>query len=240
MEKKELGDSLKSISEACDEAENLLDALDINDKQERSDIQNEDTPPELDTPKPSNYKATNKSAGGCAMSLWIGLVIIVAAALISQGRKETYATQNEYRQAMNLARNAVLISEHQKAIKELNSVKEKGINPNTMNNGLLNNRIIQARKAILFLNQKGKRKYEENSEYGYQWFNNQDRNAFKVFFAHSRKCKTPLITFRHSRRNNGPIAKVTRIRPKSTLSTIRIPFALRGGEWIGIHKFRCN
>ena len=42
MEKKELEDSLKSISEACDEAENLLDALDINDKQERSDIQNEE------------------------------------------------------------------------------------------------------------------------------------------------------------------------------------------------------
>ena len=80
MEKKELGDSLKSISEACDEAENLLDALDMNDKQERSDIQNEDTPPELDTPKPSNNKATNKSTGGCAMSLWIGLVIIVSAA----------------------------------------------------------------------------------------------------------------------------------------------------------------
>ena len=240
MEKKELGDSLKSISDACDEAENLLDEIDVKDKQKKHGMQSEQTQAELDAPKLSNKEATNKSAGGCAVTLWIGLVIIIGAALINQGRKEIYATQKEYLQAMQLAKNAVLISEHQKAIKELNAVKEKGINPNTMDNGLLNNRIIQARKAILFLNQKGRKKYEENSEYGYQWFNNQDRNAFKVFFAHSRKCKNPLITFRHSRSNNGPISKLTRIRPKSTLSTIRIPFALRGREWIGINKFRCN
>ena len=118
--------------------------------------------------------------------------------------EKKYASQNEYRDAMQLAEDAVLISEHRQAIVQLNAVKAKGLNPSTMDNGLLNNRIIQAKKAIQYLDAEGKSKYTEKGNYGYQWYNIHDGNAYKVFFAHSRKCKSPMITFEYSDTKNGP------------------------------------
>ena len=241
MEKKQIPDSLESISKACDEAEDLLAALDESDHKQKKVEEKKSIPIEQSNTSITESKTKNEGAGGCLTILGIGTVIMVIAAATNQGEIGSYATQQEYREAMQLAEEAVLISEHQHAIKQLNTLKTKGINPNTMDNGLLNNKIIQANKAILFLDQKGKKDYWENSEYGYQWFDKHDKNAFKVFFAHSRKCKNPMITFRHQADEYGPMVKLTSIQPISNISTIRVPFALSGREeWIGINEFQCN
>ena len=240
MEKKQTQDSLESISKACDEAEDLLAALDESDQQKKPVEQRQNIPIEQSNTSIANNKTTNEGAVGWLTILGIGIAIVVIAAVTNQEDIESYATQQEYREAMQLAEDAVLISEHKNAIKRLNTLKAKGINPDTMDNGLLNNKIIQAKKAILFLDQKGKIAYWENSEFGYQWFDKNDQNAFKVFFAHSRKCKNPMITFRHKAEEYGPIVKLRKIRPRSPISTIRVPYALSGREWIGINEFQCN
>ena len=211
-----------------------------SDQQKKASEQTQNTPIEQSKTSIAKSKKRTEGAVGCLTILGICIAGVVIAAVTNQENMESHTTQQEYREAMQRAEDAVLISEHQNAIKLLNGLKAKGIDPETMDNGLLNNKIIQANKAILFLDQKGEKDYWENSEYGYQWFDKQDQNAFKVFFAHSRKCKNPMITFRHKAEEYGPIVKLRKIRPRSPISTIRVPYALSGREWIGINEFQCN
>ena len=141
-----------------------------------------------------------------------------------------------------MARNAVLVAEHEQAIQALEDIKRKGVNPSTMNNGLLNNKIIQARNKIKFLDQKGESSYKEYGNYGFQWYDEHDSNAYKVFFAYSSKCERPLITFKYLRGQGGPLIKRRYVTPRSTTSTLRVPYLPNEGNniWLYVEEFRCN
>ena len=228
--------SLESVSEYCNEAERLLAELDAEDnfsneqnEEPLADIKSQDHQQEIEQRGPNNQGA------GCLVTA-IGATLLVAIAMSLQSK---YATQNEYETAMQAGKDAVLIAEHEQAIKRLEAVKEKGINPSTMDSGLLNNRIIRSRKLMRYLDQPGRAKYQEEADYGYQWYNKHGSSAYKLFFAHSRKCKNPLIRFTYRKTENGPIVGATSVKPKATMSTLNVPYR-NGASWLYLTSFRCN
>ena len=95
-------------------------------------------------------------------------------------------------------------------------------------------------KKIRFLDQPGRKKYSEGADYGYQWFDKHGDEGFRVFFAYSRRCKKPLITFRISREISGPVLKRYKFNPKGYTSTILVPYMLEGYHYLGIESFKCN
>ena len=146
-----------------------------------------------------------------------------------------------YEKTIIKANNAVLKREHESAIMSLETLKSsKYSDLADVNNDLINNKIIQAKKQIQFLSQPGDSKYWENSNYGAQWFDKSPPNQFKLFFAYSRKCKSPVITFGFMRTNNGPILATHTVRPSKYLSTLYIPLKLHGRQTITLNKFKCN
>ena len=146
-----------------------------------------------------------------------------------------------YTKTLKNASDAVLKAEHESAIYALKTLKKgKYRYYSDVDQGLVNNKIIQAQKKIKFLDQPGKLKYWETSEYGAQWFDNNPDGQFKVFIAHSRKCKNPSIVFGFGNRKDGPVMKRYTARPKSTLSTMFVPHQFDGYQWITVDKFNCN
>ena len=146
-----------------------------------------------------------------------------------------------YSKTLEKASNAVLKGEHESAIMGLESLKNgKYREYRDVDQGLVNNKIIQAQKKIAYLDQPGKYKYWETSEYGAQWFDNNPDNQFKVFVAHSRKCNNPSIVFGFLNKQNGPILKRHTVKLKSTMSTILVPMQLDGRQWITLDEFKCN
>ncbi len=187
------------------------------------------------------------------------IVIMVTAAVvgqqqqnISQNKSKTKTTEevrttmntNElayYQKTLREARQAILKREHEAAIKKLEILKESGYRKyRDADLGLVNNLIIQARKKIKYLDQPGKFKYTETSGYGYQWFDEMPSNRFKVFFAHSRNCKKPIVIFGFMRRSKGEVIQEYKARPSSYLSTILIPMQLEGQQWINVENVQCN
>lgn len=156
-------------------------------------------------------------------------------------KKNTMTTTQRsfYNDTLAKANQAVLVSEHKAAIKGLETLK-RGQYKNFVgvNLGLVNNKIIQAKKQIKFLDQPGDDRYWETSTYGLQWFDDHADNHFKVFFAYSRKCKNPLVTFRYSPRNSKTVVKTYTKKPTSHVSTIYVPYY--GENSLGIQDFRCN
>lgn len=228
-------DPLEAISEACNEAERLLEELDAEDKY-RSELREE--PHEVarftDAPQKNDQTKARPEGSGC-LAIVGGAALIGVIAIASQNQ---YATQEAYEAAMKAGKDAVLVAEHKKAIDMLEAIKRKGLNPDTMDNGQLNNRIIRSKKLIRYLDQRGKYRYQEESDYGYQWYNKDSKNGFRVFFAHSRRCKNPLVTFGYSTTQNGRTIGTRSVRPKATMSTIIAPY--QGSSWIHVSRFRCN
>ena len=229
-------DSLKAISESCSEAERLLNELDNPGKPDIGQG-------EINTGKPQDTYAfqnskdieNNQQGSGCLVVIFVGALIGVIA-IASQNQ---YATQNAYEDAMKKGKDAVLVAEHEEAINMLEAVKEKGLNPNTMNNGQLNNAIIRSRKLISYLKQPGRTKYQEERDYGYQWYNKHGNSAYRLFFAHSRRCKQPLIRFTYRKTQSGPALSSRFVKPKATMSTINVPYR-SGATWLRLESFRCN
>ena len=149
--------------------------------------------------------------------------------------------RNFYNNTLANANQAILKSEHKAAIVDLQALKsDQYRNLMGVNSGLVNNKIINAKKQIKFLDQPGDSKYWESSNYGAQWFDKNPDNQFKMFFAYSKKCKSPVITFGFMKTSNGPIVARHTIRPTKNLSTLYIPMKLQGQQTLTLEKFSCN
>ena len=146
-----------------------------------------------------------------------------------------------YKKTLAKANNAVLKREHEAAISDLRTLMSGNYKELTdIDNGLVNDKIILAKKAIAYLEQPGDAKYWEGANYGFQWFDTHTNNQFRVFFAHSRKCSNPLVTFGYrpsSENKSGQPTKTISIKPKSYKSTILVPYYREYALWV--EDFKC-
>ena len=146
-----------------------------------------------------------------------------------------------YDQTLTKASDAVLIKEHKAVISDLKTLKSGVYQKlSDVDQGLVNNKIIQAKKKIKFLDQEGEHKYWEQANYGAQWFDESPDDQFKIFLAYSKVCKSPVATFGFMSESEGIIRARHTIRPTSNLSTLFIPMKLSGQQWIILEKFQCN
>ena len=252
--------SLQNISQSCDDAEKLLNDIEIKGKEERASefIHKEQTRKhiyegEKGGGQPWEESFENKESTKIIVAA-TGIVIFIAILIggiaeeskqrtskkQEKSRSSTTAPLWKYNTALNTANQAILISEHEDAIQKLKGVLKMRLDQKTMNRGLLNNKVIQAQKAIKYLDQEGESKYVEQQDYGYQWYDDHTKNAYKVFFAYSKKCKKPMITFRYLQGKDGPIIRKTRKVPIAFTSTILIPYHENTDVWLGVDSFRCN
>ena len=144
-----------------------------------------------------------------------------------------------YDDTLKEATQAVLIREHKDVIKnllKLNSGEYRGLTD--VDRGLVNNRIIQAKKKIKYLDQAGEDEYWESTYYGMQWYDEHAGNNFKVFFAFSKTCKNPLITFRYVAPDSDTVVKTINVIPRKNIETLYVPYY--HGNSLGIEEFRCN
>ena len=160
---------------------------------------------------------------------------------IEKNRMSTYQ-KSIYNKALTAANNAILKKEHESAILALERLKRSEYKKlEDVNQVLINNKIIQAKKKIKFLDQPGDDKYWEGANYGYQWFDKHANNQFRVFFAYSKKCSNPLVTFAYrpsnTSRSRRPVKTIS-IKPKSYTSTINVPYYKDNSLWV--NDFRCN
>ena len=77
MDRKQTPDSLESISKACDEAEDLLAALDESDQQKKASEQTQNTTIEQNKTSIAKSKTKNEGAVGCLTILGIGIAGVV-------------------------------------------------------------------------------------------------------------------------------------------------------------------
>lgn len=233
------------VQRTSEEAERLLWVLD-NDNASQDSLP--DPIKRLEKSKTENnnsgkYPEGNPFGPILVLTLLIGVPMVIGALAESQN-VQRYMNTNEidfYMKTLKNAGDAVLKAEHESAIYGLNTLKNgKYREYRDVDQGLVNNKIIQAQNKIKYLDQPGKFKYWENSEYGSQWFDNSPDNQFKVFIAHSKKCKNPSIVFGFLNKENGPVLKRYTVRLKSTLSTVLVPMQLDGRQWIQVDKFNCN
>ena len=87
MERKQTPDSLESISKACDEAEDLLAALDESDQQKKASEQTQNTPIEQNKTSIAKSKTKNEGAVGCLTILGICIAGVVAAVTNQENMK---------------------------------------------------------------------------------------------------------------------------------------------------------
>ena len=160
---------------------------------------------------------------------------------IEKNRMSTYQ-KSIYNKALTAANNAILKKEHESAMLALKRLQRSEYEKlEDVNQVLINNKIIQAKKEIKFLDQPGESNYWEGADYGYQWFDEMANNQFRVFFAYSKRCANPLVTFAYrppnSSRSSNPV-RIINIIPKTYTSTIVVP-AYRGNS-LWVDYFRCN
>ena len=164
---------------------------------------------------------------------------INGSAVARKDKVMSSSQRNFYKQTLEKASDAVLISEHKSAIRDLEKLKRgEYFNMSDVDRGLVNNRIIQAQKKIKYLDQPGEDEYWESTYYGFQWFDEQTNNNFKVFFAYSKTCKNPLVTFKYIYPNSDIVVKTKKVRPRENISTLYVPH-YRGNS-LRIEGFRCN
>jgi len=258
MADKKKPESLQKISQSCEDAENLLNNIEIKGKKERASafIHREQTQERIYKGEKEGGEAWEESFEGNNKTIVAatGIAIFIAILIggINEESKQRTSKQQEkssssttaplwkYNTALNTANQAILISEHEDAIQKLKEVLKMRLDQKTMNRGLLNNKVIQAQKAIKFLDQEGESKYFEQQDYGFQWYDDHAKNAYKVFFAYSKKCKKPMITFRYQQGKDGPVIRKTRKVPIAFTSTILIPYHENADVWLGVDSFRCN
>ena len=164
-----------------------------------------------------------------------------SATALTTKRQMNNTERSFYSKALRQAEDAVLIREHRSAISGLETLKRgKYKDLIGIDHGIVNNKIIQANKKIKFLDQPGDHKYWERSDYGVQWFDKGTGSHFRVFFAYSRKCKNPLVTFRISKESGSSNYKTYKVRPRENTSTLLVPFLFEGYQHINVLDFVCN
>ena len=165
-----------------------------------------------------------------------------ASGALTEGINRTMNTiqKKYYRDTLIRANTSVLKEEHRDAIERLEILLQRQDYKNLIDidRGLVNNKIIQAKKKIRFLDQPGRVKYSEYASHGYQWFDQQGDNYFKTFFAYSRECNNPQITFHYIQPNSDKTVKSIKVKPKANISTVTVPYY--GGNSLRIYDFRCN
>ena len=256
---------IKDVQATSDEAARLLASLESEPKDQDSTLlrQKSFNKPKSTSPATSIEEKPTADASGCigAGILLLGIFVIVAFANYSQQtisqsngtdksppsvikpkKEKMNASQKRfYEKTITKANNAVLKREHESAIMSLETLKSGKYKVFAdVDKGLINNKIIQAQKAIKYLDQKGKHPYHETSNYGYQWFDKMPENQFKVFFAFSKKCKEPVVTFGFKQTKDGVVKSKYSVVPSPNLSTLIIPMQLSGVQWITPPDVECG
>ena len=246
---------LKEVQATSDEASRLLADLDSGSNNKSSNTKKTNSKkinrgPHQPYKYPLNEEERQDNIGITVGSVLISIVIL--ASIINSGDKSSSLAPTTKRQmnttertfyskTLRQAEDAVLIREHRSAISGLETLKRgKYKDLIGINQGIVNNKIIQAKKAIAYLDQPGDSKYIELANYGYQWFNKSPNNQFKVFFAHARKCRSPVLTFAFRSQKSGTVKKRYIARPKAELSTLYIPMQLENTNWIELEKVKCT
>ena len=261
---------LKEVQATSDEASRLLADLDSSSNKKSDNTKRNASQKTNGGPhQPYKYKPNlieakpTADASGCigAGILLFGIFLFFAIAnyyqqTISQSddtdklpptvikpkiEKMNASQKRFYEKAFIKASDAVLKREHESAIMSLETLKSgKYKNLADVNIGHINNKIILAHKSIKYLDQKGKHPYHETSNYGYQWFDKMPENQFKVFFAFSKKCKEPVVTFGFKQTKDGVVKSKYSVVPSPNLSTLIIPMQLSGVQWITPPDVECG
>ena len=198
----------------------------------------------------------NKNAAGVCFAIAFILFLVVAS-LWSQKSSDKIQDRSsadvdqaatkmdsweleEYQKAVADANSAILISEHKQAIQGIEKVINQYSSKSDVNLAFMRQLIERSKDKIKDLDQPGKTKYWEGDNYGYQWYDKQPSNGFKMFFVHSSSCASPEIIFGFRVTENGGIIKRYNAKPTTNISTIVIPFQLTGEQWISIESVRCK
>ncbi len=160
----------------------------------------------------------------------------------SQKQSSNKPPMARYQRAIRMANKAVLKREHQRAINNLYQIKHGYTDFSNISIKKVNSLIKASEKQIKLLDQPGNSKYYETESYGYQWFDKDIKGVgFKLFFAHSRECVDPNVTFQFRRRSGGPIEATYVAKPKSHTFTLVVPFQWSGSQTINSEPIvKCN
>ena len=243
---------LKEVQATSDEASRLLADLDSSSNNKSSNTKKTNSQKINRGPHQPYKYPLNEDERRDKLGNIVGIVLISAiilASIINSGNKSSNfapttkrqmntTEQSFYSKALRQAEDAVLIREHKSAISDLETLKRgKYKDLVDINHGIVNNKIIQANRAITYLDQPGDSKYVEFANHGSQWFDNT-RDNFKIFFAYTKSCKNPMITFRYIIPETDKVVKTTKIRPKAYISNITVPHY--GQNAVGVQNFKCN
>lgn len=187
---------------------------------------------------------------GAIAALVVVALIVIVAGLIERNNYLIEASSSDstkkkvpkwmYDQAIDKAEQAILVREHNDAIRSLQSIKNKYNDFSNVDLGKINRLIDNSTKQIKFIDQPGEMKYYETKYYGYQWFDKSSRDSAKLFFAYSRKCKRPWVSIGHRATRGGPVLATTDIYPSSYTSTLTIKFKLQGTEYLSAPRAECS
>ena len=159
-------------------------------------------------------------------------------------KKDDPVSDLELRQASSLQEKAVLICEHKRVITTLEGIKSR---TNSMKKKASAELLIaDSKKHIDFLDQKGTHEYweDDNCNHGFQWFDEQNADSFKVFVAVSRKCKNPSLKFDVRSGDDESLPVINSVHVKfpelsGSHGEISVPFVSSGGTYFP-GMFTCN
>ena len=182
----------------------------------------------------SSIEESKKSLIHWATGFGIFFAVIYSAATSTS----TYNSIDDLRRLSLNRRNAVLMCEHSKIINQLSKLKLQTQSERSWRDA----EIKASRNAISFLDQPGDYNYWEDDRcrYGYQWFNLNADNGYRVFVATSKSCKNPIINY--SQESNSKIIARGTVRLGSGFTTgVKVlPYLVPNSEYGIFDNVKCS